>query len=114
MWESYRDRYYRWVSERCRLLEECSVPEVGIGLVCLHGFRGQEQEHPDTTCHASAITPQFGIFVAYLDPMTAVLPLIMYFSNIRYRPPGNRPKASVLSVWARSGTDVWVLTPSEQ
>jgi hypothetical protein len=39
-------RVSRWAGKRGGMI----LPEVRVRLVCLHHFRGQEQEDPDTVC----------------------------------------------------------------
>jgi hypothetical protein len=72
------------------------LPEVRVRLVCLHHFRGQEQEDPDTVCVSVSLNTS-RTSMAYLAPITEVLLLSTNFSNNVYTPPGIVPKAAAWS-----------------
>ena len=52
--------------------------------------------------------------MAYLDPITAVFPLKMNFSSIKYKPPGSRPKAGMPSTMSSTPSPDRSLTPSKE
>lgn len=72
------------------------VPEVRVRLVCLHHFGRQKEKYPYTADVSISLytgNPK----MAYLAPMTEVLPLSTNFSNNVYTPPGIVPKAAMWS-----------------
>jgi hypothetical protein len=75
---------------------ERDVLEGRVGLVRLHDFGGEEQEHPYAGM-VSLVRNVAWSLLAYLAPMTMVLPLRMNFSNSTYMPPGSVPNAVVVS-----------------
>jgi hypothetical protein len=112
-WEFCRDRCCQPVSrdrDTSKAEVNC-VPEVWVRLVCLHGLRREQKEHPHAATQTVSILSLRKQDVAtYLEPITAVLPLIKNFSDTRYKPPGNSPKAAILSTMSSPNTEVCGLT----